>query len=215
VLPNKGLEWTSAVSVQRASARSPLNPVLGGPVKRGVGGHVTDDERTQLLNVDLDIVADAPLTPLVEAFGDSALCRYYESQRILEPPPEGERPRYLVTANALVWRDAFQRVGGFCEDFRLAAGEDVDLGLRLRELGTLAYARDAAVLHVFEPSVVAFWRRFHRYGIGNHQVGQLHGLDLAPRLFAPTRKTPFNWTAATVQYAALASGYRSADRSTR
>ena len=28
VLPNKGLEWTSAVSAQRASARSPLNPVL-------------------------------------------------------------------------------------------------------------------------------------------------------------------------------------------
>ena len=27
-LPNKGLEWTSAVPVERASARSPLNPVL-------------------------------------------------------------------------------------------------------------------------------------------------------------------------------------------
>ena len=33
MLPNKGLEWTSAVSVKRASARSPLNPVLGRHVR--------------------------------------------------------------------------------------------------------------------------------------------------------------------------------------
>jgi hypothetical protein len=31
---------------------------------------VSDDERTELLNVDLDIVSDSPLEPLVEAFGD-------------------------------------------------------------------------------------------------------------------------------------------------
>src|SRR6267378_955547 len=31
---------------------------------------MSDQERTNLLNVDLDIVSDSPLEPLVEAFGE-------------------------------------------------------------------------------------------------------------------------------------------------
>jgi GT2 family glycosyltransferase len=144
----------------------------------------------------------------VRALGKDALSRYYETQRILEPPPdESGRPRYLVTANALVWREAFERVGGFREDFTIAAGEDVDLALRLREVGTLAYASQATVLHDFEPDPVAFWKRFERYGVGNRQVEQFHGLDLSPRPFPPNEESAFNWVAASIQYLAMAKGY--------
>ena len=61
-----------------------------------------------------------------------------------------ERPAYLITANALVWRPALFRIGGFDERFQSAGGEDIDLGLRLWERGALAYAPSAQVLHVFD-----------------------------------------------------------------
>lgn len=148
----------------------------------------------------------------VRAFGKDALSRYYETQRILEPPPdEHGRPRYLVTANALVWREAFERIGGFREDFKLAAGEDVDLALRLRDIGRLAYAPKAVVAHDFEPNLISFWNRFVRYGVGNRQVEHLHGLDLAPRPFLPNRETTFNWLAASAQYLAMTKGYGSSE----
>jgi GT2 family glycosyltransferase len=149
----------------------------------------------------------------VRALGNDALSRYYETQCILEPPRDDVgRPRYLVTANALVWRAAFERVGGFRESFKLAAGEDVDLALRLREVGTLAYAPKAIVLHDFEPALVAFWERFERYGAGNRQVEGLHDLDLMPRPFAPIRQSAFNWVAASLQYLAMAKGYAGGGR---
>jgi hypothetical protein len=144
----------------------------------------------------------------VRAFGKDPLSRYYDTQGILQPPSdEHGRPLYLVTANTLVWREAFERVGGFREDFKLAAGEDVDLALRLRDIGTLAYAPSATVLHDFDPDPISFWKRFERYGVGNRQVEELHGLDLSPRPFAPNRESAFNWVAASVQYLAMAKGY--------
>lgn len=52
----------------------------------------------------------------VSPCGDDALSRYYDSQDILIPPHTHEsRPQHLITANALVWREAFARVGGFDE----------------------------------------------------------------------------------------------------
>jgi GT2 family glycosyltransferase len=147
----------------------------------------------------------------VRALGTDALSRYYETQRILEPPANASgRPQYLVTANALVWREAFERIGGFREDFKLPAGEDVDLALRLVQVGTIAFATRALVLHDFEPTPQSFWARFVRYGVGNHQVERLHGLDLTPRPFPPNEESVFNWLAASVQYFAMAKGYRAA-----
>ena len=45
----------------------PLNSALGGRETRCA---VSEEERTELLDVDLDIVSDSPLEPLVQAFGD-------------------------------------------------------------------------------------------------------------------------------------------------
>ena len=86
--------------------------------------------------------------------GQDRWSRYYGSQAILIPPPVEElgllRPEHLITANALVWKPALEAIGGLNETFRIAAGEDIDLGFRLREVGALSYAPTAAVSHDFD-----------------------------------------------------------------
>ena len=74
-----------------------------------------------------------------------------------------------------LWRGALEAVGGFDESFRLAAGEDVDLGLRLGEVGTTRWCADACVAHEFEASLLAFIRRFVRYGRGNRNARVARG----------------------------------------
>lgn len=103
------------------------------------------------------------------------ICRYYEEQRILIPPDvqveaEVTCPLYIITANALVYRPAFQAIGGFRETLPYAAGEDIDLGVRLWSQGMLSYAPDAIVYHDFEQDLLAFMKRFLRYGRGNRRL---------------------------------------------
>ena len=146
------------------------------------------------------------------ALGSDALSAYYESQETLIPRHvEPSRPHYLVTANAPVWREAFDRVGGFDEGYPSAAGEDVDLGLRLGALGRLAYAESAVVAHDFSDGWRGFARRFVRYGAGNRRVGERFGVDMSPRPFAPQHRSAFNWVVAAAQYGLLWWGYRSAE----
>ena len=63
---------------------------------------------------------------VVRAEHPGPLSRYYDTQGIFSPPPvwhQGrERPAYLITANALVWRQALAQVGGFDERFPDAGG---------------------------------------------------------------------------------------------
>lgn len=117
-----------------------------------------------------------------------ALAEYYESQSVLTPMhwDQHGRPRYLITANALVWKPALERIGGFQRTFPLAAGEDIDLGIRLSALGRLGWAPDAVVAHEWEASVGAFIRRFHRYGRGNKMLA-----NARPRLAPFMRPLPF------------------------
>lgn len=137
---------------------------------------------------------------------------YYESQHVLTPmhwDKEG-RPRYLITANAMVWRPALERIGGFQRVFPLAAGEDIDLGIRLAALGHLGWAPDAIVAHEWEASLAAFVRRFHRYGRGNKMLATAR-----PRMAPFMRPMPFrpeeggltNAILAQVAWLSLASGW--------
>ena len=63
---------------------------------------------------------------VVRAEQRGPLSCYYETQGIFSPPPMWdrgrERPAYLITANALVWRKALAQVGGFDERFTDAGG---------------------------------------------------------------------------------------------
>jgi GT2 family glycosyltransferase len=150
----------------------------------------------------------------VKANRNDLFSQYYQSQEILLPPEvlstgTDPLPDYLVTANCLIWKTAFDEVGGFNETFPFAAGEDIDLGFRLRTIGRLAYAPGSTMLHQFEPGLRNFISRFVRYGKGNRIVSQLYGLNLQPRPFAPVCKKPVNYLLAWLQYQSMRRGYRS------
>ncbi len=147
----------------------------------------------------------------VTSFSNGKLSDYYETQGILSPPPcvddDITRPEYLVTANALVWKPAFERINGFNEDLVLAAGEDVDMAFRLRKWGNLSYAPKSVVQHNFNDGMKGFVSRFYRYGRGNKKVAELFDLDLSPKFFSPHQKGVRNSLLAGLQYAALLAGY--------
>jgi len=150
---------------------------------------------------------------VVRAMGTDWLSRYYESQGVLRPMAwtDDGRPQYLISANCLVHRGALERVGGFGERFPLAAGEDVDLGLRLSQMGTMRWCAEARVAHDFEPSLRAFVRRFLRYGRGNRMLAEGQpesaGSFFSPRPFLPLSRRPENFLLAVLAYLALVAGW--------
>lgn len=148
----------------------------------------------------------------VKSLGDDRLSRYYESQEILIPLKTYNEmqefvPQYLITANCIIWKKAFDEVGGFNESITLAGGEDVDLGLRLSQIGELCYAFNSVVLHDFDDGIIGFWKRFKRYGEGNKIVEKLYGTNMKPQLFRPNEKSLINEIFAKLQWLALTVGY--------
>lgn len=149
----------------------------------------------------------------VRALGSDIVSGFYEAQQVLRPmawTADG-RPRYLISANALVQREALERVGGFSERFRLAAGEDVDLGLRLAEIGRLRWNSDATVAHDFEPDLRSFVRRFVRYGRGNRvlvNAGRKElERDFAPRPFLARSINPIHQVLGGAAFVSLLAGW--------
>lgn len=149
----------------------------------------------------------------IEAYGNDIISKYYEQQEILIPPkvyeqPNQSRPDYLVTANCLVWRPAFYKVGGFNGKIGIAGGEDIDLGFKLLNIGQLSYAFDSVVKHNFGDGLRDFRKRFIRYGRGNKIISQLYDLNLTPTTFKPNKRTPINFILAFMQYTWLTIGYK-------
>ena len=148
---------------------------------------------------------------IVKAEGSDPISQYYDAQCILNPPPlwdnGEERPTYLITANALVWKEALARISGLDERFPLAGGEDIDLGIRLWSIGPLAFAPDAQTLHTFETHLRPFVRRFVRYGRGNRLLAARYRADLAPHPFVPYFPSPLNRLLANIQFLSMWYGY--------
>ncbi len=148
---------------------------------------------------------------IVRALDSDLVSRYYDSQKILVPPPFYYKgityPEFLITANALVWKDALEEIGGFNEEIQIAAGEDVDLGFRLREIGNIGYAPDSLIHHNFDDGLRGFMGRFTRYGEGNKKIAELYSLDMKPKPFKPVKKTLGNYFLAWLQYYCLNKGY--------
>jgi len=141
------------------------------------------------------------------------ISKYYENQEILIPPEVYEkgkepRPDYLVTANCLVWKKAFEIVGGFNEEIKIAGGEDIDLGFKLLNIGQLSYALESISKHNFGGGIKDFKERFIRYGFGNKIISEIYNLDLEPKLFKPNKKTLANFFLAYLQYKWLKKGYK-------
>lgn len=148
----------------------------------------------------------------VKPLHQDPLSAYYGSQNILIPPSVQEqlgdlRPHYVITANTLIWKPALAEIEGFDEQIKIAAGEDIDLGFRLSEVGQLSYALSSLVYHDFGQGLSSFISRFKRYGKGNRLVGLKHHIDLKPRRFTPAQKNALNGFLSTLQYGALMWGY--------
>jgi len=117
----------------------------------------------------------------VTGSGTGAINDYMTEQGILNPPIERTIhgvyvPQSIITANALVAGLPFAFLGGFDPDYQEAAGEDLDMGIRLREIGVIAWSSEARVVHRFEEDEADFYRRFRRYGRGSRKLEVKHGL---------------------------------------
>lgn len=150
----------------------------------------------------------------IQGVGDGLINRFMTEQAILNPPKariiyDTMLPQAIITANALVAGVAFSFIGGFDETFTEAAGEDLDLGLRLRKLGVIGWAEKAVVKHQFAEIRDDFTRRFRRYGAGNRQLEVKHNLpSLRARKYVAER--PEFQELADLQVAAMQEGYDSA-----
>lgn len=169
---------------------------LGPAAARNVGAK--NAKGTWLLFVDSDcILSKSLLNSFIEIEGTLAfagkvmttssncLSNYYVSQQIHYPPLKKEdtgmvAPQYLITANALVKKSAFEAIGGFNESFTMAGGEDIDLGLRLSKIGNISYAPNSIVYHQFDDGLVGFMKRFVRYGKGNRLLMRYHKVNYFP-----------------------------------
>ena len=149
---------------------------------------------------------------IIKSFDDDLISRYYDSQKILIPTSHTENgvehPEYIITANTLIWRKALELIGGFNETINIAAGEDIDLGFRLREVGNLSYAPHSTTYHNFEDGLTGFVNRFRRYGKGNRIISDIHSLNMKPQIFKPNKMTLQNLVLALTQYVSLSWGFR-------
>jgi glycosyltransferase involved in cell wall biosynthesis len=146
----------------------------------------------------------------VKSIHKGPISTYYELQKILVPlQNEFGEPEYLITANALVYRKALECINGFNPRIRIAAGEDVDMGIRLRAYGKLTYCPNAIVRHDFVENINDFKDRFTRYGKGNRIVGSIYGINMLPKPFQPSVKNAMNNYLSAVQYHYLKKGYDS------
>jgi hypothetical protein len=90
--------------------------------------------------------------------------------------------RFFETCNVFYRRADLERVGGFDETFSTPAGEDTDLGLRVRDGGVEpVFARDALVFHDVRPGNFAATVRETLRWVDIPRVIKLHPDD-RPRL---------------------------------
>jgi len=146
----------------------------------------------------------------VKSIEKGPVSNYYDTQQILIPlQNEFEEPEYLITANSLVYREALLKINGFNPKIRIAAGEDVDLGIRLRNYGRLTYCKNATIMHNFDESIEDFKNRFIRYGKGNKIISELYNIDLSPKPFTPVVVNSTNNYLSGMQFHYLKKGYDS------
>jgi len=148
----------------------------------------------------------APVVGVVESPGTTPINYFMTEEAILNPPRDAHGPQAIITANAAVSAIAFRAAGGFNTAYPFAAGEDLDLGVRLRHLGPIGWAERAVVQHRFEESVDDFRRRFVRYGAGNAHLE--HALRLLTmRVESITAHKPVLQRLADIQVGAMQVGY--------
>lgn len=169
------------------------------PTKSTISGYETDDNEFLAYAGGIDVV------------GNDSLSNYYRSQKILVPMPsmhdDGIFPDYLVTANALVAKNAAEKVGGFDESFKQAGGEDIDLAYKLQQRGGISYQEKSVTQHEFDDGFEGFLKRFIRYGKGNKQIADKYKVDIYPNFFHPEKVGPINYLLMITQVLSMRKGF--------
>jgi GT2 family glycosyltransferase len=87
----------------------------------------------------------------------------------------------FVTANVILHRSVFERVGGFDESFPEAAGEDWDWARRAGRLGVpIVYDEKAAIDHPCMTGVRALRAKAERLGRGEERLRRKNNPQAAP-----------------------------------
>lgn len=133
------------------------------------------------------------------------IARYYDREHMWNPPLVEGAPQFLAGGNMMVARQTLEQVGGFDEG--LSAAEDVDLALRIKEIGPLGMAPEAVVWHRARDRWSDFRRRFEKYGEGLGEVARKRGeawsFGSRPKSNAPLSRILF-----AQQKRAMRKGYR-------
>lgn len=95
------------------------------------------------------------------------------------------QPSYLVTANCLINKKIFDKVGGFDEHITIVASEDVELGIRLKKRTTIGIQDKSITNHTCDGGLSSFVDRYIRYGRGVRYTNDKHhiypmGIDVKP-----------------------------------
>lgn len=152
------------------------------------------------------VAVAGPVHGVVESHHDSPINHYMTVEGILNPPRDDNGLQAIITANALVSLPAFTHVGGLDHTYPFAAGEDLDLGVKLRSVGRIAWADHAVVRHRFEECMQDFRSRFVRYGRGTaHLEHRLALASIRPAAFIA--ESSAHQYLADVQAASMRVGY--------
>jgi GT2 family glycosyltransferase len=144
-----------------------------------------------------DVVADDWVERMVAALERHPAVGGYLDEDALNPPSvrawrppatPGELPAPFgllpapIGANCGVWREAYEKVGGFDQGFRGAAAEETDLFWRLQLAGyRLGYAPAAVVAYRHRATLPSMLRQWRGYGRGRaHLAARYQALGLLP-----------------------------------
>lgn len=107
---------------------------------------------------------------------DCLFGEYADLYGVLAPEVDGSGEiKYFATANVCFRADVLLEAGWFDEDFRRPGAEDVDLCIRVRELGyKLRHSEGALVLHYHRDSLRSLLRTMANYGEGQYLLCAKH-----------------------------------------
>lgn len=102
----------------------------------------------------------------------------------METALSGERP-YILSGNVAIHRDVLRDTGGFDMRFRQAAGEDAELGFRIRSAGYTIHFEPQAIVyhHTNRNDARSVWYHMRTFGTQWSLVAQRHGALLGRSLW--------------------------------